>query len=792
MTSQVKFSVLSEETEDGVHSHLLQLDNFSFLIDCGWSQLLDESQLDRLKSVCASVDVVLLSHSDMSHLGAYVYAFTHLGLTCPCYATEAVHSMGQLAVFDNFECVYNSREFDLFSVEDIVNAFKNIQTIKYKQTVTLPSGITFNALCAGHLLGGSVWKINKDGEDIVYAVDYNHRKDTHLPKTTMDTISRPSILITDTLCASTKQVKSVDIVNTFNTTLQTTLRRGGDVLMLSDSSGRCNEALLLLEKFSCKEGMNAYNYVFFSSCAESVVDEVAKLVDFVREDVDFSLRNVQIVKSLDEVKKMPSPKVVLTSLSSLEFGPSRVLFKDMCVVDSNTVLFTEEPPRNTLGHSVWAQRENGNTIQVDIFKRVELEGDELEEYNKRKSENTQKGIGKGGEGVDENANAVSDGVKKNFTAFDGEEDGEEDDEEEDDEMDSESDNDNDELLQNEADNEGEEVAEEQQGKEKEKEKHQQQQPLDGEANSENAPKAKHKRRRSEIYKRQKRKRRIANANAFFANTVTDSVHAGVEWDDYGAVVDMSRYKLREIAAAIELQREVEDEEDEDEDDILGSLLSHTLYSIPTKVVKDEEESNQVTVVCQVSRVDLEGRTNSESLRRIVSNMKPRHIVLVGADTTAGKLFASYCEKELSDLKGGAMIARNGDTLNVTSERSIQQVKLRDTLVTSLGVCKADHFDVSWVDAVLVPNSSDENAMAELDVDPEPGVHDVVFVGDLQLSKFKTFLIERGFEARFVLGPLVVDDVVMITKNAQGFQVDGVVCETYYKVRDLLYNQFAIA
>jgi cleavage and polyadenylation specificity factor subunit 2 len=31
------------------------------------------------------------------------------------------------------------------------------------------------ALPAGHLLGGAVWRISRDGEDVVYAVDYNHR-----------------------------------------------------------------------------------------------------------------------------------------------------------------------------------------------------------------------------------------------------------------------------------------------------------------------------------------------------------------------------------------------------------------------------------------------------------------------------------------------------------------------------------------------------------------------------------------------------------------------------------------
>lgn len=38
-------------------------------------------------------------------------------------------------------------------------------------------GITLTAHAAGHLVGGTVWQINKNEQDIVYAVDYNHRKE---------------------------------------------------------------------------------------------------------------------------------------------------------------------------------------------------------------------------------------------------------------------------------------------------------------------------------------------------------------------------------------------------------------------------------------------------------------------------------------------------------------------------------------------------------------------------------------------------------------------------------------
>lgn len=32
---------------------------------------------------------------------------------------------------------------------------------------------------AGHLLGGAVWRVRRNGEDYVYAVDYNHRRVPH-------------------------------------------------------------------------------------------------------------------------------------------------------------------------------------------------------------------------------------------------------------------------------------------------------------------------------------------------------------------------------------------------------------------------------------------------------------------------------------------------------------------------------------------------------------------------------------------------------------------------------------
>ena len=67
--------------------------------------------------------------------------------------------------------------------------------LKYNQSVSLRGkgeGIVITPLPAGHMIGGTIWKIVKDGEeDIIYAVDYNHKKERHLNGCELDRVLRP-------------------------------------------------------------------------------------------------------------------------------------------------------------------------------------------------------------------------------------------------------------------------------------------------------------------------------------------------------------------------------------------------------------------------------------------------------------------------------------------------------------------------------------------------------------------------------------------------------------------------
>lgn len=130
MTSIIKLTALSGVQEESALCYLLQVDEFRFLLDCGWDESFSMDIIDSLKRydlwtvrwcywdhflyvMCIScavsvryvhqVDAVLLSHPDHLHLGALPYAVGKLGLNCTIYATIPVYKMGQMFMYDLYQ-----------------------------------------------------------------------------------------------------------------------------------------------------------------------------------------------------------------------------------------------------------------------------------------------------------------------------------------------------------------------------------------------------------------------------------------------------------------------------------------------------------------------------------------------------------------------------------------------------------------------------------------------------------------------------------------------------------------
>ena len=194
MSSLIKFTPLCGARNEQPLCYLLEIDEACILLDCGWDETFDPRLVQQLRKLAPRIDAILLTHGDVSHLGALPFLMTQPGVKAKIYATLPVVKMGHLTVYDAVSSRANREDFDVYSLDDIDSVwefdekkleYRHFVPLRYQQSVPLTGrgeGIFICPLNAGHTVGGAVWKITKDSERIVYAVDYNHAQAIPIPR----------------------------------------------------------------------------------------------------------------------------------------------------------------------------------------------------------------------------------------------------------------------------------------------------------------------------------------------------------------------------------------------------------------------------------------------------------------------------------------------------------------------------------------------------------------------------------------------------------------------------------
>ncbi|XP_062946908.1 cleavage and polyadenylation specificity factor subunit 2 isoform X2 [Cynocephalus volans] len=684
MTSIIKLTTLSGVQEESALCYLLQVDEFRFLLDCGWDEHFSMDIIDSLRKHVHQIDAVLLSHPDPLHLGALPYAVGKLGLNCAIYATIPVYKMGQMFMYDLYQSRHNTEDFTLFTLDDVDAAFDKIQQLKFSQIVNLKGkghGLSITPLPAGHMIGGTIWKIVKDGEEeIVYAVDFNHKREIHLNGCSLEMLSRPSLLITDSFNATYVQPRRKQRDEQLLTNVLETLRGDGNVLIAVDTAGRVLELAQLLDQIwrTKDAGLGVYSLALLNNVSYNVV----------------------------------------------EFSKSQ------------------------------------------LRKRVKLEGKELEEYlekEKLKKEAAKK--------LEQSKEADIDSS---------------------DESDVEEDIDQ--------------------------------------------PSA-HKTKHDLMMKGEGSRKGSFFKQAKKSYPMFPAPEERIKWDEYGEIIKPEDFLVPELQATEEEKSKLESgltngDEPMDQD----------LSDVPTKCISTTES---IEIKARVTYIDYEGRSDGDSIKKIINQMKPRQLIIVHGPPEASQDLAECCRAfGGKDIK--VYMPKLHETVDATSETHIYQVRLKDSLVSSLQFCKAKDAELAWIDGVLdmrvskvdtgvileegelkddgedseiqvdAPSDSSviaqQKAMKSLFGDDEketgeeseiiptleplpphevPG-HQSVFMNEPRLSDFKQVLLREGIQAEFVGGVLVCNNQVAVRRTETGrIGLEGCLCQDFYRIRDLLYEQYAI-
>ncbi|XP_030762628.1 probable cleavage and polyadenylation specificity factor subunit 2 isoform X2 [Sitophilus oryzae] len=737
MTSIIKLQVLSGAMDESPPAYLLQVDDVKILLDCGWDEKFNMEFIKEVKRHIHQIDAVLISYPDPSHLGALPYLVGKLGLNCPIYSTIPVYKMGQMFMYDLYQSQYNMKDFFLFNLDDVDATFDKIIQLKYNQSVPLKGkgyGLTITPLPAGHMIGGTIWKIMKAGEeDIIYANSFNHKKERHLNGCELEKLQRPSLLIIDAFNATYQQARRRARDEKLMTNILQTLRNNGNVLIAVDTAGRVLELAHMLDQLwrNKESGLLTYSLALISNVAYNVVEFAKSQIEWMSDKLmrsfegarnnPFQFKHLYLCHTLSELNKVASPKVVLASSADLESGFSRELFLQWCSNSNNSVIITTRTCPGTLARDLIDNNEKGRTIDMIVERRVKLEGAELEEFEKRQQQRTH----------------ISNGTK--------------------DDVDSDSDSD----IEMSVISKG----------------------------------------RHDIVIKQEGK----VSGGFFKVTKKQYPmypfrEDKIKCDEYGEIVKIEDYRLADVNPEAEDNKEnLEVKREEEEEEIIEIL------EVPSKCIALERT---VQVNCQVQYIDFEGRSDGESLMKILSQLRPRRVIVVHGTEDNTEVIAAHCR---DNIRARVFTPQRGETVDATSETHIYQVRLTDSLVSQLDFKKAaKDAEVAFINAQIAlreiqadakrmttdnepMEDDDDQKILTLEPHTAEAHHEPVFINELKLSDFKQVLAKANVSSEFSGGVLwCCNGTIAVRKLDTGKIVfEGCISEDYYKVKDLLYDQFAI-
>jgi cleavage and polyadenylation specificity factor subunit 2 len=286
------------------------------------------------------------------------------------------------------------------------NAPHAIQTLKYAQTLILNDPVTNQPALgitphrAGHLVGASYFVFQRLADEtmVVVAPTVHHANEGHLDSSTLDKFGvAADVLITTcggpggflgelyrppppngTSTSTTSAVKKTNKATLESprvkldesklvTTILSTLRRGGNVLLPTDASGRVLELVLLLNQHWQSQNLSrAYNLCWVGPMVHNTVEFAKSQLEWMATTLGrqfdtgrghpYALKHVQMFGSLEEMEvelglnvlggdggeaEATNPTCVLASGATLDYGPARDLFVKWSENMENAIILTD-------------------------------------------------------------------------------------------------------------------------------------------------------------------------------------------------------------------------------------------------------------------------------------------------------------------------------------------------------------------------------------------------------------------------------------------------------------------
>ncbi|MBN8837835.1 MAG: MBL fold metallo-hydrolase [Sphingobacteriia bacterium] len=260
MNIRVKFLGAAGEVTGS--KYLLQIDDFTLLLDCGMFQ--GRKDLRRLNWDTFPFDVtrinaVIITHAHLDHTG-YLPKLFKEGYKGPVYCTSATADLMNLVLVDSAKLQMEEANYakkkgyskhenpePLYTTEDVVLIEDFIQTTSFRHPLQISDKITATFHNAGHILGAAIVELTIKGDTqtkkIVFSGDLGRYEDLILFPP--ETITHADILFVESTYGDrdNKPTDKQDVLHLMNETFA----NDGNLIIPAFSIGRTQTLLMYLK-----------------------------------------------------------------------------------------------------------------------------------------------------------------------------------------------------------------------------------------------------------------------------------------------------------------------------------------------------------------------------------------------------------------------------------------------------------------------------------------------------------------------------------------------------------------
>ena len=382
----VRMTSLGGFREVGRSCILMQTRDSNVLLDCGLNVGNPKERYPFFEIPEFSVrdlDAVIISHAHLDHCGLVPFLFKY-GYRGPVYSTLPTRNLSTMLQLDFVQICEKEGMMSPYSKRDVKTTVLHTIPLSWGKVTDIAPDIKLTLHNSGHILGSSIVHLHfgKGGYNFVYTGDFKFQKTRLLEKANVKFPRVEGLLLEATYGGPQDRIPSrQESERELKQILNSTIKKGGKILIPVLAVGRAQELIIILEEFVTKGVIENVPVFIDGLISEATAIHTAN-PDFLSSDLrekilhqgknpflsDFFTTITSHEERLDVQKG--GPCIIMATSGMLIGGPSVQYLRALANDKNNALIFVSYQVSGTLGNRI--QRGFREFQYIDAKGRTQL------------------------------------------------------------------------------------------------------------------------------------------------------------------------------------------------------------------------------------------------------------------------------------------------------------------------------------------------------------------------------------------------------------------------------------